>query len=140
MYHSHSGPVAVSDLSWTTPLVNAFLAAGQILGYSVRDLNGHQQTGFMEAQVNLQGGSRWTPEDSFIKRLSPLLTVVSDSVVEKVLIKDGYEAYGIQYRKFGKKYKVRAHKGVILSAGVIGTPKILMLSGIGPEQHLRSHG
>lgn len=58
----------------------------------------------------------------------------------QVLIKDGYEAYGIQYRKFGKKYKVRAHKGVILSAGVIGTPKILMLSGIGPEQHLRSHG
>jgi choline dehydrogenase len=57
-----------------------------------------------------------------------------------VLIKDGYEAYGIQYRKFGKKYKVRANKGVILSAGVIGTPKILMLSGIGPEQHLRSHG
>jgi choline dehydrogenase-like flavoprotein len=57
-----------------------------------------------------------------------------------VLIKDGYEAYGIQYRKFGKKYKVRAKKGVILSAGVVGTPKILMLSGIGPEQHLRSHG
>jgi choline dehydrogenase len=58
----------------------------------------------------------------------------------QVLIKDGYEAYGIQYRKFGKKYKVRATKGVILSAGVIGTPKILMLSGIGPEQHLTSHG
>ena len=57
-----------------------------------------------------------------------------------MLIKDGYEAYGVQYRKFGEKYKVRAKKGVILSAGVVGTPKILMLSGIGPEQHLRSHG
>jgi choline dehydrogenase-like flavoprotein len=57
-----------------------------------------------------------------------------------VLIKDGFEAYGVQYRKFGKKYKVRANKGVILSAGVVGTPKILMLSGIGPEEHLRSHG
>jgi hypothetical protein len=41
-------------------------------------------TGFMEAQVNLQGGSRWSPEDSFINRLGPILTVVSDSVVEKV--------------------------------------------------------
>jgi choline dehydrogenase len=58
----------------------------------------------------------------------------------QVLIKDGYEAYGVQYRKFGKKYKVRANKGVILSAGVVGSPKILMLSGIGPEQHLKSHG
>jgi hypothetical protein len=47
VYHSQSGPVAVSDLSFTTPLVNAFLAAGQILGYSVRDLNGHQQTGLL---------------------------------------------------------------------------------------------
>lgn len=58
----------------------------------------------------------------------------------QVLIKDGFEAYGVQYRKFGKKYRVRANKGVILSAGVVGTPKILMLSGIGPEEHLRSHG
>lgn len=58
----------------------------------------------------------------------------------QVLIKDGYEAYGVQYRKFGKKYKVRANKGVVLSAGVVGTPKILMLSGIGPEKHLRTHG
>lgn len=57
-----------------------------------------------------------------------------------MLIKDGYEAYGIQYRKFDEKYKVRANKGVILSAGVVGTPRILMLSGIGPEEHLRSHG
>jgi hypothetical protein len=47
VFHGQSGPVAVSDLSWTTPLVNAFLAAGQILGYSVRDLNGHQQTGLL---------------------------------------------------------------------------------------------
>ncbi|GFG36677.1 hypothetical protein Cfor_09408 [Coptotermes formosanus] len=141
VYHSESGPVSVSDLSWTTPLVNAFLAAGQVLGYPIRDLNGRQQTGFMEAQVNLVDGSRWGPESVFKKYYpSRVLTVVSDSVVEKVLIKDGYEAYGVQYRKFGKKYKVRAKKGVILSAGVVGTPKILMLSGIGPEQHLRSHG
>lgn len=58
----------------------------------------------------------------------------------QVLIKDGFEAYGVQYRKFGETYRVRANKGVILSAGVVGTPKILMLSGIGPEEHLRSHG
>jgi hypothetical protein len=45
VYHGQSGPIAVSDLSWTTPLVNAFLTAGQFLGYPVRDLNGHQQTG-----------------------------------------------------------------------------------------------
>ncbi|XP_021933322.1 glucose dehydrogenase [FAD, quinone]-like isoform X2 [Zootermopsis nevadensis] len=141
VYHSQSGPIFVNGLSWTTPLVNAFLAAGRILGYSVTDLNGHQQTGFMEAQVNSLHGSRWSPEDSFIKHYpSPTLTVASNSVVEKVLIKDGYEAYGVQYRKFGKKYKVRAKKAVIMSAGVVGTPKILMLSGIGPEKHLRSHG
>lgn len=48
VYHSHSGPITVSDLSWTTPLVDAFLAAGQILGYPVTDLNGHQQTGILD--------------------------------------------------------------------------------------------
>jgi hypothetical protein len=47
VYHSQSGPISVSDLSWTTPLVNAFLAAGQFLGYPVTDLNGHQQTGML---------------------------------------------------------------------------------------------
>jgi Choline dehydrogenase and related flavoproteins len=47
VYHSQSGPVSVSDLSWTTPLVNAFLAAGQVLGYPIRDLNGRQQTGML---------------------------------------------------------------------------------------------
>jgi hypothetical protein len=48
-YHGQSGSIAVSDLSWTTPLVNAFLAAGQVLGYPVRDLNGHEQTGMFDS-------------------------------------------------------------------------------------------
>jgi choline dehydrogenase len=51
VYHGQNGPIAVSDLSWTTPLVNAFLAAGQVLGYPVRDLNGHQQTGMFNSII-----------------------------------------------------------------------------------------
>jgi len=51
VYHSQSGPVSVSDLSWTTPLVNAFLAAGQVLGYPIRDLNGPQQTGMLSGVI-----------------------------------------------------------------------------------------
>jgi len=47
VYHSQSGPIPVNDLSWATPLVNAFLAAGQVLGYPVTDLNGQQQTGML---------------------------------------------------------------------------------------------
>ncbi|XP_069691351.1 glucose dehydrogenase [FAD, quinone]-like isoform X1 [Periplaneta americana] len=141
VYHSRTGHIPLNDLRWTTPLVNAFLAAGEALGYRVTDLNGRHQTGFMEAQVNLLDGSRWSSEFPFIRyRPSSTLTVLSDSVVEKVLLRGGYEAYGVVYRRLGKRFKVRARKGVILSAGVIGTPKILMLSGIGPERHLESHG
>ena len=61
-------------------------------------------------------------------------------IMFKVLLRDGYEAYGVVYTRFDKTSTVRARKAVILSAGVIGSPKILMLSGIGPADHLNQHG
>ncbi|PSN32223.1 Glucose dehydrogenase [FAD, quinone] [Blattella germanica] len=137
-YDSTTGPVTISNLEWTTPLVSAFLAAGEELGYAVRDLNGPKHTGFMEAKVNVHRGLRWSPDQMLNAKAN--LHVATSCSVEKVLLKDGFEAYGVIYRKFGYARKVKARKGVILSAGVIGTPKILMLSGIGPSHHLKQHG
>ncbi|KAJ9577195.1 hypothetical protein L9F63_006252 [Diploptera punctata] len=137
-YRGTSGPIPVSELIWKTPLAKAFIEGGKALGFKVRDLNGAQHTGFMETQVNLHLGARWSSEQQFVDRKN--FKLLTSSTVHKILFKDNFEAYGILYSRFGKTNIVKARKAVILSAGVIGSPKILMLSGIGPERHLKEHG
>lgn len=92
----------------------------------------------MEAQVNTKEGSRWMPAHYLKKYINTNVTLKSNSYVTKILMKFNFEAYGVEYNFLGKTYKVKARKAVILSAGVIGTPKLLMQSGIGPKEHLNS--
>lgn len=88
----------------------------------------------------MSNGRRFTSAHNLNHKSSKGLVIHSNTVVEKVLLRANYEAYGVKYTYLDDTYYARAKKGVILSAGAIGTPKILLLSGIGPKKHLKSIG
>lgn len=94
----------------------------------------------MKAQVNVNNGQRYTTHHYLIDQKRPNVDVLTQAVVEKVLFYNDFEANGIELSYHNKKYKIKANKGVILSAGAVGTPKILLLSGVGPEKHLKNIG
>lgn len=87
-------------------------------------------------------GRRWSAEKAYLRpiRYRPNLVIRTNALVSKVLIDETNTAYGIEYIKNGKYRKVLASKEVIVSAGALNTPQILMLSGIGPADHLSELG
>lgn len=145
-YHSQGGYLTVQESPWRTPLAVAFVKAGTELGYENRDINGAQQTGFMLAQGTLRRGSRCSTAKAFLRpvQLRTNLHIALRSHVTKVLLdrtKRGEpRAVGVQLRRHDKMLTVKARKEVILSAGAIGSPQILMVSGIGPKEHLGELG
>lgn len=140
-YHSSGGYLTVQESPWRTPLSIAFLKAGMELGYQNRDINGEQQTGFMLSQATIRRGSRCSTSKAFLRpvRLRKNLHVAVNAQVTKVLIDKNRRAYGVQFIRNNRKYVVGAQKEVILSAGSLNSPQLLMLSGIGPAQHLAEH-
>nr|CAH7724676.1 unnamed protein product [Callosobruchus chinensis] len=143
-YHSTGGYLTVQESPWRTPLSIAFLQAGKELGYQVRDLNGEIQTGFMLSQGTLRRGSRCSTAKAFLRpvRSRSNLHIAMYSQVTKVMIHPTTKrAYGVKMVREGSPPQmVRARREVILSAGAIGSPHILMLSGVGPKEHLESFG
>ena len=142
-YHGTGGYLTVGESAFRTPLADAFLSSGQELGYTVRDCNGEFQTGFMRAQGTVRKGQRCSTSKAFLRpaRYRPNLHISTKSTVLKILIDtDTKVAYGVQFEKKGRIYHVSANKEVILSAGSIASPQILMLSGVGPAAHLQSLG
>ncbi|GAB1600761.1 glucose dehydrogenase [FAD, quinone]-like isoform X1 [Argonauta hians] len=136
VYHNDSGPLIVSKVG-STPIIHHFLGAAKELGYAVGDINGELVEGFSEASVTIKEGKRWSTAKAFLRPAMRRknLHVLVNALVTKILIKDK-KAEGVQYIKDEIEYTVRANKEVILSAGSIQSPKILMLSGIGPKEHL----
>lgn len=142
-YHRSGGYLTVQESPFRTPLALAFLKAGEELGYEIRDINGESQTGFMIAQGTIRRGSRCSTAKAFLRpvRLRNNLDISLYSHVTKVIM-DGknMRAMGVEYIKDGVRRRIRAKKEVILSAGAINSPQILMLSGIGPREHLQELG
>ncbi|EFA08835.1 Glucose dehydrogenase [FAD, quinone]-like Protein [Tribolium castaneum] len=133
--NKHKCSVFVEDMPFKSNLSDYFLQAGLCLGFGLSD-GVNSEPGFSATKVTMRNGQRWTPYHQLEKTKKRNLVVITNSLVEKVLLKSNYEAYGVKYTHLDETYYVRATKGVILSAGVIGSPKILMLSGIGPKKHL----
>ncbi|CAH1107809.1 unnamed protein product [Psylliodes chrysocephalus] len=141
-YHSTGGFLTVSEAPYHTPLVAAFLEGGKQMGYENRDINGEFQTGFMMAQGTVRRGSRCSTGKAFLRpiRLRPNLHIAMNSHVTRVLIDPMSKiAFGVEFYRNGKLYRIRVKKEVILSAGSVNSPQLLMLSGVGPKQELNKH-
>lgn len=139
-HHATGGYLTISTNAYRTPLATAFLKAGAELGYKVHDHDANQQIGFSYIQTTTRNGSRLSASKAFLHpiRNRPNLHVKKFSQVIKVHIDPKTKkAWAVEYIRNGKTYLVRARKEIILSAGAVNSPQILMLSGVGPKEHLR---
>jgi choline dehydrogenase-like flavoprotein len=136
------GPVTLSYPRWKSAISPMFLKAGEELGFPNVDYNGRRQIGFSFAQVNIENGWRASSNNAYIKPLKrPNLTVQMLSTVNKLLINEKTKtATGVTYTFAGISFKAHAKREVVISAGAIASPKLLMLSGIGPKAHLDEMG
>jgi choline dehydrogenase len=140
--HGTGGPLGVADLRHRNVLSEALIDAAGSAGFPRNDdFNGEQQAGFGLYQVTQRNGTRCSSATAFLKpaRQRENLHVRTHALVERVLIEQG-RAVGVQLRR-GRRDAERIEAGeVILAAGAINTPQLLMLSGLGPADHLREHG
>lgn len=123
--------------------MSSFLEAGTLLGHPTVDYNAPDVLGFGAVQATVHKGKRHSAAKAFLHKNKRRrnLHILPESRVTKVLIEPNSKtAYGVEYVRYGVKYTARARKEVILSAGPIASPQLLMLSGIGPQQHLSSLG
>ncbi|HEY2550375.1 MAG TPA: GMC family oxidoreductase N-terminal domain-containing protein [Streptosporangiaceae bacterium] len=141
-FHGGSGPLSVQDLRHKSPLTAAFVAAAEHSGQPANaDFNGAQQDGVGFYQVTQKAGRRWSAADAYLHPAAdrPNLTIETDALVTGVLIEAG-RATGVRYLRRGTEELARAEAEVILAAGAVGSPQLLMLSGVGPADHLHEHG
>ncbi len=137
------GPLVVAPANPLHKLFSACLTAAVETGYErVNDVTGGLEVGFGSVDLNIVNGQRQSAADAYlVPALSrPNLDFVADAMVHRVLIENGH-ATGVEYRTGGGEViSVASMREVVLTAGAIGSPQLLMLSGIGPQAHLREVG
>jgi choline dehydrogenase len=142
-YHATGGPLRVEDERSPRPLTGRFLAACETVGIPrIDDYNGPEQDGAALAQVTQRNGRRWSAADAYLRPAltRPNLEVVTGALVSGLEIRDG-AAVGVRYsRRRGGERLARAGREVVLSAGAIGSPQLLLLSGVGPAEQLHGLG
>ncbi|XP_026290470.2 glucose dehydrogenase [FAD, quinone]-like [Frankliniella occidentalis] len=145
VHHHVGGPVTISHAPFRSAPARAFVRAGREMGFPERDYNGASMIGFSFLQVTMRNGSRWSSNRAYLEpaRRRRGLHVSKWSRVTRVLVDPASRtAYGVEFVRDGESRRrvVRARREVILAAGAINSPQLLMLSGIGPRQHLQSMG
>jgi choline dehydrogenase-like flavoprotein len=141
-YHGHDGPLSVADQCHSNPGSLAFVeSAAQLQLPRNPDFNGVKQEGFGIYQVTQKGGERWSAARAYIDPLRKNWNLdVRIGVTVKRLETTAGRVNGATYLVAGKERTVYARGAVVLSAGAFNSPQILMLSGIGPAEHLQDHG
>jgi len=139
-----SGPVRVAPVpdAQRHPVARAFAEALAVTGWPVTDdLSGRRQEGACWPDLAIAGGQRVSPADAYLRPVlyRPSLTVAAGCLVTRLLIEHG-QCTGVSYLRDGKSADARASGEVIVCAGAIGTPHLLMRSGIGPAWQLRALG
>ena len=140
-YRGTEGPLHVTRGSRKNPLFNAFIRAGREAGYPMtEDYNGARQEGFGAMEATIWEGRRWSAANAYLRPAQETgLLRLRRGLAQRIIIEDG-RAVGVEVKNTRGINVFRAKHEVILSASSINTPKLLMLSGIGPAEHLREHG
>jgi choline dehydrogenase len=136
-FHGTGGPLCVSDVA-QHPICEAFIAATTELGFPRNDdFNGASQDGAGYHQTTTRNGRRCSTAVGYLRPAMqrPNLRVITEALTEKILI-EGRRAIGVSFRRDGRLCTARAAREVILCGGAVNSPQLLMLSGIGPQQHL----
>ncbi|MER8532791.1 choline dehydrogenase [Mesorhizobium sp. M1005] len=140
-WRGHGGPLTVQRGSRTNPLYGAFVKAGRQAGFELTDdYNGAKQEGFGPMEQTIRGGRRWSAASAYLR---PALRRKNVSLVKgfaRRVIIENQRATGVEIEVRKRIQVIRARREVIVAASSINSPKILMLSGIGPGQHLRENG
>ncbi|CAG7820917.1 unnamed protein product [Allacma fusca] len=136
--HGTDGPIRVAPPDYH-PLTQYFIGAAKELGYTHLDLNGYHAEGVDTIQYAIRHGQRDGAYNSYLQhaRFRDNLRIYKYGVVNQILINNHNRAYGVEFDRHGRRWSAFATKEVIISAGSIQTPKLLMLSGVGPRDHLR---
>lgn len=141
-YHGVGGPLNVADLRDPNPLSRAFIQACQQVGLPLNDdHNGAAQEGFGFYRVTQKDGQRHSTAAAYLKPATSRdnLRVETDALASRLLF-DGKRCTGVAYLQKGQAVEATANREVIVSSGAINSPQLLMLSGIGDGDHLRSMG
>lgn len=141
-YHSKSGPMKVSFYGGTSDFAKIFHDACVERGIPfIDDINADKHCGFLNLQGTVFAGRRQSTAKAFLipAKNRTNLHIIKRAFVENILFDKGNRAYGVRFNISGKSYVAHANKEVILSAGTVMSPVILMNSGIGPKEHLRKN-
>jgi choline dehydrogenase len=138
-YHGVNGPLAVTTPAMRNPLFHAFLEAAQQAGYAyTKDMNGYRQEGFGPMDQTTFRGRRWSTMRAYLRPAlaRPNMRVLPRCLALRVVF-EGRRAVGVEFAQRGAVRFARARREVIVSAGAINSPQLLMLSGIGAADALR---
>jgi 4-pyridoxate dehydrogenase len=140
-YRGGDGPLTTQFSRFADPVLEAFWAAGEAAGHpTTPDYNGARQEGFARWQMTIRDGRRCSAAVAYLRPAlaRPNLTVEVKALATRIVM-DGRRATGIAYERDGQRRIARAEREVILAGGVINSPQLLMLSGIGDPDELRAH-
>ena len=143
-FHGVGGPLKISNLGHTSPMTRTYLKTLQSMGIPYNpDFNGAEQfgVGFMQHTIDWQTRRRCSAVDAFLAPVmnDPRLTIETEATVTRIILENG-KAVGVDYMQNGSRKTAKAGVEIILAAGAYQTPKLMMLSGIGPEDELSRHG
>ncbi len=141
-YRGSGGPLTTFRSRYADPLVEAFMAAGETAGLGVtEDYNGAQNEGICRLQWTIRNGKRCSASVAYLRPALPRknLTLRANALALRIVIEGG-RAVGVEYETGGSVHVARAAREVLLCGGVINSPQLLMLSGIGDPDHLAGHG
>ncbi|MBN8993941.1 MAG: choline dehydrogenase [Rhizobiales bacterium] len=140
-YHGETGELSVCRARSGNPLFDLFIEAGKQAGHAFNDdFNGADQEGFGRYDFTIRNGKRCSTSKAFLRPIlkRPNLTVATHALTRRIVVENG-RAVAVDYTAEGQERRVRAAREIILSAGTVNSPQILMLSGIGNADELVMH-